>query len=69
MAIVRFSSNKIDFQAHDDAQAIIDYGLMLVALLASPDMSEIPDGVRLTVWHMIDHAKAILHLAKRGGTA
>ncbi|KJC59522.1 hypothetical protein UP10_18735 [Bradyrhizobium sp. LTSPM299] len=44
---------------HDKAQAIVDYGLMLVSLLASSDLREVPDGVRLTVWHMIDHAKAI----------
>jgi len=49
----------VDPRNDDDAQAIIDYGMMLVSLLANVDYSELPDGVRLTVWHMIDHARAI----------
>ncbi|WLA36184.1 hypothetical protein QNJ95_24390 [Bradyrhizobium elkanii] len=47
------------FHCDDDAQAIVDYGLMLVSLLASPDYEEVPDGIRMTVWHMINHAKSI----------
>lgn len=50
--------NQRQFAGLDDAQAIIDYGMMLVAVLASPDI-EVPDGIRLTVWHMIGHAEAI----------
>jgi hypothetical protein len=50
----------------DDAQTIIDLGMMLVALLASPDAETVTEGMRHTVWEMINCAQSI---RKRTGQA